>query len=162
MNHTADAAHTTLGKGCDITGKLCFDSAVQIDGRVNGEISAQETVLVGESAVVNAQITADTIIITGRVTGDITARRRLEIRAPGHVQGNISTPSLVVHDGVVFDGRCSMGNAETTKATAATTTAAVAPAPAKTEKRRESSAQTSDAVVLPPTKTWTNWNESRG
>jgi cytoskeletal protein CcmA (bactofilin family) len=156
MNHTADAGHTTLGKGCDITGKLCFDGAVQIDGRVNGEVSAQETVLVGESAVVNAQITADSIVITGTVTGDITARRRLEIRAPGRVQGNISTPSLVVHDGVVFDGRCSMGNAETTKA------AAIVPAPAKAEKRRESSAQTSEAVVLPPTKTWTNWNESRG
>ncbi len=155
MNHAADVGQTTLGKGCDITGKLCFDGTVQIDGRVDGEISAQETVLIGESAVVNAQVTADSIVITGKVTGDITARRRLEIRAPGQVHGNVSTPSLVVHDGVVFEGRCSMGNVEARKDTT------VASLPVKKDKEREP-VQAQDAVVLPPSKTWTNWKESRG
>ena len=109
-----DTSHvaTALGKGSQISGKLSFEGTVRIDGHVDGEISAQESVVVGEGAVVKAQVTADSIIITGTVTGDITARRRVEIRAPGKLYGNITTPSLVIHDGVVFEGRCSMGTSD--------------------------------------------------
>jgi cytoskeletal protein CcmA (bactofilin family) len=105
-------ANTYMGKGSQVSGKLTFEGTVRIDGQVDGEIAAQESVLIGETAVVKAQLTADSVVITGKVTGDITARRRVEIRAPGKLYGNITTPSLVIHDGVVFEGHCSMGGAE--------------------------------------------------
>ncbi len=98
-----------LGKGSRVTGKLNFEGPVRIEGQIEGEISAQDTLTIGESAVVNATITGNAIVIHGRVTGDVTARKRLEIRAPGKLFGNISTPSLVIHEGVVFEGQCSMG-----------------------------------------------------
>src|SRR6266702_1246013 len=69
----------------------------------------------GTSAVVNAQITGTSVVVHGKVTGDITARKRLEIRAPGKVFGNISTPSLVIHEGVVFEGQCTMSGTEPTR-----------------------------------------------
>ncbi len=106
-----EVADTCIGKGSHITGTLKFSGTVRIEGHVEGEISAQESIVVGDTAVVEAEVTADTIVITGKVTGDVTARRRLEIRAPGQVQGNITTPSLVIHDGVRFEGQCSMGRA---------------------------------------------------
>lgn len=109
-------ANTYMGKGSQVAGKLTFEGTVRIDGQVDGEIAAQESVLIGESAVVKATVTADSVVITGKVTGDITARRRVEIRAPGKLYGNITTPSLVIHDGVVFEGHCSMGGAEGHKA----------------------------------------------
>ena len=52
-----------------------------------------------------------TIVVNGKVTGDITARKRVELRAPARLTGNISTPSIVIHDGVSFEGHCSMGGA---------------------------------------------------
>jgi cytoskeletal protein CcmA (bactofilin family) len=112
----AGRANTYLGKGSRVSGKLSFEGAVRIDGHVEGEISAQESLLIGETAVVKAQLTADSVVITGRVTGDITARRRVEIRAPGKLHGNLTTPSLVIHDGVVFEGHCSMGGEDAQKA----------------------------------------------
>lgn len=101
-----------LGQGSRIEGRLSFDGSVRIDGQIEGEIHAQETVLVGESAVVSAQIEASSIIVLGRVTGDLTARKRVELRAPAKLIGNISTPGLVIHEGVTFEGRCTMGAAE--------------------------------------------------
>jgi cytoskeletal protein CcmA (bactofilin family) len=98
-----------LGKGSRVTGKLAFEGTVRIEGHVEGEITAQDTLIIGESAVVNAQITGSSIVIHGRVTGDVTARKRLEVRAPGKLFGNINTPSLVIHEGVVFEGQCAMG-----------------------------------------------------
>ena len=105
-------ASAFLGRGSKVTGKLVFEGPVRIEGHVEGEISAQDTLTVGEGAVINAQITGSAIVIHGRVTGDVTARKRLEIRAPGKLIGNISTPSLVIHEGVVFEGHCTMAGAD--------------------------------------------------
>ncbi len=98
-----------FGKGSRIVGKLSFEGPARIEGTVEGEIQAQDTLTIGESAVVNAQIVGNSVIIHGRVTGDVTARKRLEVRAPGRLLGNITTPSLVIHEGVVFEGECTMG-----------------------------------------------------
>jgi cytoskeletal protein CcmA (bactofilin family) len=101
-----------LGQGSRVTGKLVFEGPARIEGHVEGEITAQDTLTIGESAVVNAQITGTAVIIHGRVTGDVTARKRLEVRAPAKLFGNISTPSLVIHEGVVFEGHCVMGGTD--------------------------------------------------
>lgn len=115
-----------LGKGSRITGKLSFEGPVRIEGHVEGEITAQDTLTIGEAAVVVAQISGNAVVIQGRVTGDVVARKRLEIRAPGRLIGNIVTPSLVIHEGVVFEGQCTMGNAPQ----------AAAGEPARPEKER--------------------------
>jgi len=100
-----------LGHGSRVEGKLTFEGSVRIDGQVEGEIGAQDTVIIGEGAELTAQITANTVIVQGRITGDITARKRVELKAPAVVSGNISTPSIVIHEGVVFEGHCTMGGA---------------------------------------------------
>jgi cytoskeletal protein CcmA (bactofilin family) len=112
----AGEVNAYLGKGSRVTGKLNFEGTVRVDGQVEGEINAQDTLIVGEPAIVNAQITGNSVIIKGRVTGDITARKRVEIRAPGKLFGNVTTPSLIIQEGVIFEGHCSMGGAEAAKA----------------------------------------------
>lgn len=101
-----------LGQGSRVDGRLTFDGSVRIDGQVEGEISAQDTVIIGEGAVVTAQIQANIIVVQGRVNGDITARKKVELRAPAKLVGNINTPSLVIHEGVTFEGHCTMGATE--------------------------------------------------
>ena len=105
-----------LGKGSRVTGKLIFEGAVRIEGQVDGEITAQDTMIIGETALVNAQVHGGSVVVHGKVTGDISARKRLEIRAPGKVFGNISTPSLVIHEGVIFEGQCTMAGTEPARA----------------------------------------------
>jgi cytoskeletal protein CcmA (bactofilin family) len=105
-----------LGQGSRVEGKLTFEGSVRIDGQVEGEISAQDTVIIGDSAELTAQIHANTVVVHGRVNGDITARKRVELNAPATVVGNISTPSLVIHEGVVFEGHCTMGGAAANRA----------------------------------------------
>jgi cytoskeletal protein CcmA (bactofilin family) len=100
-----------LGQGSRVEGKLTFEGSVRIDGHIEGEISAQDTVIIGEGAELTAQVHANTVVVQGRLTGDITARKRVELKAPATVVGNISTPSLVVSEGVVFEGHCTMGGA---------------------------------------------------
>ena len=109
------ATSAFLGKGSRITGKLVFEGTARIEGQVEGEITAQETLTIGEAAVVKARITGGTVIVHGQVTGDITARTRIELRAPCRVVGNVSTPSLVIQEGSVLEGQCSMSGADATR-----------------------------------------------
>lgn len=101
-----------LGKGTRISGKISFEGTARIEGQVEGEIVANDTLLIGESALLNAQISGGTVVIHGKVTGDIHASKKLEIRAPGRLYGNVTTPSLVIEEGVIFEGHCSMGASE--------------------------------------------------
>jgi cytoskeletal protein CcmA (bactofilin family) len=109
---TEGHVQTHLNQGSRVEGKLAVEGSVQIDGQVEGEIQVQDSVTVGETAVISAQINATTIIVKGKVNGDLTARKRVELRAPAKLIGNIVTPSLVIQEGVVFEGHCSMGNSE--------------------------------------------------
>jgi len=104
----ATAPGAYLDNGSKISGKLNFDGPTKIDGQVDGEINAKDSLTIGESAVVTAQIRAASIVVAGKVSGDITAVSRIEIRPSAKVVGNLAAPILVVHEGATFEGHCSM------------------------------------------------------
>jgi cytoskeletal protein CcmA (bactofilin family) len=98
-----------LGEGTSFKGTLTFEGTVRIDGKLEGEIFTKDTLVVGEAAQVAAAIHTGVVEISGTVTGNITAERKVEIHANGRLFGNISTPSLVIEEGVIFEGSCTMG-----------------------------------------------------
>jgi cytoskeletal protein CcmA (bactofilin family) len=100
----------SLGKGSRVEGKLSFEGSVRIDGQIEGDINAQDTVIIGKNAEVTAQIHASNVVVEGRVNGDITARQRVELRATAKLVGNLSTPSLIIHEGATFEGSCAMAD----------------------------------------------------
>jgi adhesin HecA-like repeat protein len=118
-----------LGKGSRITGTLVFEGPSRIEGHVEGEVSAQDTLTVGESAVVNARLNGSLIVIRGTVTGDVVAQTRLEIHAPGKVIGDVTTPSLVINEGAILEGRCSMRSGASAEGTIEIPAQATANAP---------------------------------
>ena len=103
-----------LGKGTDFEGKLIFEGTLRIDGKFKGEVITSGILAVGDGALVHAEIQADTIIVRGEVHGNLKAAKQVEIKGNGRLYGNISTPSLIVDEGVVFEGSCQMTKAEKT------------------------------------------------
>jgi cytoskeletal protein CcmA (bactofilin family) len=101
-------AHAYLDPGCKVSGKLNFEAAARIDGQIDGEINAEDSIVISESALVTAKINAASIILAGTVSGEITASQRIEIRPSARVQGTLTTPKLVIYEGAVFEGRCAM------------------------------------------------------
>jgi cytoskeletal protein CcmA (bactofilin family) len=97
-----------LDRGSKITGKVSFEGPARIDGEVDGEISAKDSLMISETAVVTAQIRAASVSVAGKVSGDIVATQRIEIRPNAKVSGNLTAPVLVVQEGAVFEGHCSM------------------------------------------------------
>lgn len=99
---------TLLGRGAAFEGKLTFEGTVRIDGRFKGEVFSDDTLVIGEGAIVEAQIDIGEVIIQGTVVGNIVAKRSIEIHAPGRVKGDLHTPQLQIDKGVIFEGRSFM------------------------------------------------------
>jgi len=99
---------TLLGRGATFEGKLTFEGTVRIDGRFKGEVFSDDVLVIGDGAIVEAQIDVGEVIIQGTVVGNITAKRSIEIHAPGRVKGDLHTPSLQIDKGVIFEGRSFM------------------------------------------------------
>src|SRR4051812_48190728 len=88
---TATKSEAFLGKGTKVTGTLSFNGPVELDGMVEGEVHAKESLIIGESAVINAKVHGTDITVKGTVTGDIIATKRLSIKRPAKISGNIAS-----------------------------------------------------------------------
>ena len=104
-----DKATTVIAQGATFKGTLKSDDSVQIDGNFEGELDVKQTVHIGTSAVIKANIKAGEVKISGRVDGNIEAKERMEILSSGKLFGDIKTPRLIIAEGVVFEGHCTMG-----------------------------------------------------
>lgn len=101
-----------LGKGTEFKGVITYDGTVRIDGRVEGEIITKGTLVVGETAVIDAEITAGTVVSGGRINGNITASAKVHLMSPASLSGSIRTPVLIIEEGAKFNGNCDMGKNE--------------------------------------------------
>ena len=101
-----------LGKGTEFKGIITYEGTVRIDGKVEGEVITKGTLVVGESAVIDAEIMAGTVVCGGRINGNITAATKVHLLSPAILNGSVRTPVLIVEEGVKFNGTCEMGKVE--------------------------------------------------
>ena len=101
-----------IDQGSEFEGKLSFKDTVRIDGRFRGEISSENTLIVGESGEIEAAIHSPAVVISGTVMGDVHASRQLVLHKTARLQGDVTTPSLVMEEGAVLNGTIKMMRAE--------------------------------------------------
>ncbi len=108
QEHALGHVTAILDLGASFEGKLTFEGTVQIGGEFQGEIFTKDILVINKGAQVRAQIEADTIIISGYVEGNLFARRRVIMHPPAIFKGTVTTPSLRIDEGVVFEGASYM------------------------------------------------------
>ena len=109
----ADSISTFLGSQASIDGTIEFQGTIRLDGNVKGKIKSNGgTVIVGEKAVVDAEVFVGTAIIMGELRGTIDAEERIEVYPPGRVVGDIQAPVISIEEGGLFNGNCAMKSAE--------------------------------------------------
>ncbi len=97
-----------LDRGTEITGELRFRDLMRIDGKFKGKIQSTNTLIVGESGEVDAEIDVGTLSVSGRVEGTLKAQIKIEIHNKGKVYGTLISPCLVIEEGALFQGKCEM------------------------------------------------------
>lgn len=102
---TVNSAPSIFGRDIVITGDIKTDGEVQIDGRLEGNISAA-IVTIGEQGAVNGVIKADRVLIRGKITGKVNALA-VELAETANVQADLIQDDLSIANGAYFDGKCS-------------------------------------------------------
>jgi cytoskeletal protein CcmA (bactofilin family) len=98
-----------IGKSVVIKGEITGSEDLMIEGKVEGKISLpQSTLTVGADGNLNAEISANMVIVFGEIKGNVTASEKVDIRDRGTVDGDIKTKNLVIADGAHFRGSIDM------------------------------------------------------
>ena len=106
---TIDKVTAFLGKETEFEGKIKFQGTLHINGRFKGQVESGDTLVIGESAHVEADVHVDSIFIGGEIHGNVVADGRLEVLSSGKIYGDIQAGVLTIQDGAVVEGSCRMG-----------------------------------------------------
>ena len=99
------ADQATIGKGLFIKGDISGSESLFVDGKIEGSINLPgNRVTVGRNGQVSASVTAREVVILGKVRGNVTAADRVDIRAEGALNGDVSAARISIEDGAFFKG----------------------------------------------------------
>jgi cytoskeletal protein CcmA (bactofilin family) len=97
-----------LDSGSTTRGELLFDTSFRVDGKFSGTVTSEGDLVVGQGGEVEGDLRVGALFVIGTVRGTVQAARRVQIAPGGKVYAELETPSLVIEDGALFEGRCSM------------------------------------------------------
>jgi cytoskeletal protein CcmA (bactofilin family) len=100
--------HTIIGEGTFLEGTITVPHSVRIDGTLKGKLETSETLTVGNSGRIEADIVAKSAIIGGSVKGNLSVEDRVELETNSSLIGDLKTRDLVINEGATFHGNCSM------------------------------------------------------
>ena len=105
MSTTPGTSKNVLGADVEIKGNLKFAGELTLEGKLEGEIQTEGQLILGDTAVINGNINAQSVVVRGKVNGNINAREKIEIKSKAELFGDIRASKLVVEEGVTFVGR---------------------------------------------------------
>ena len=108
---TSEDLNGFMDEGTEFQGELRFRDTFRVDGRVKGKIVSDNTLIVGETGHVEADIDCGVVSIRGTVTGRVQGRQKIELLSGSKVQATLVSPRLVIEEGAFFQGECDMGSA---------------------------------------------------
>ncbi len=106
--NTGNALSAFIDQGSEFEGKLTFKDTVRIDGTFRGEISSENTLIVGETGEIHATVRSRNVLVSGTVTGDIHASDRLVLNKTARVDGDIEVGAVAIEEGATVNGQIKM------------------------------------------------------
>jgi cytoskeletal protein CcmA (bactofilin family) len=108
VTNNAGAMYNALTNGSKIVGKIFADSDFRIDGEVEGDISCNGKLIIGQNGVLKGTINCVNAEIIGIVNGNIIVTETLTLRSTAQIKGDVKTKILMVEPNAIFNGSCSM------------------------------------------------------
>lgn len=106
----SDVSHNLIGENSYFTGKFHINGSLRIDGRFEGKYLKADQLYIGQSGKMKTDIEAVSVIVEGMIVGNITATSRVLLMPTARILGDIKTPELIIQNGVILEGRCTISN----------------------------------------------------
>jgi cytoskeletal protein CcmA (bactofilin family) len=99
------APRTIIGQDVEIVGSVKSGGAIQIDGKLNGDLVCTGNAVIGAGAAIKGNLSVNSITVLGSITGNVTAKDKIELKASANLNGDIRAKRMSVEDGVTFVGK---------------------------------------------------------
>ncbi len=100
---------TVIAGGVKVEGDFSSPGNVRIEGMVVGSVRADGDLVVAESAVIEADVTAANAAIAGEIKGNLSVQAKIDLLSSARIHGNISCRELSVEVGASISGNCQVG-----------------------------------------------------
>lgn len=111
MNEKTRTGMTNIiGEGTEINGKILVPGSIRVDGKIDGDITVSDQITIGKSGFLKGVLLTKDAVVAGRMEGTITVKNRIELQKNAKVNIDLKCKLLIIEEGVVFDGTCSMDN----------------------------------------------------
>jgi len=100
-----NSSRNVLSSDVEIKGNIKFTGELTFEGKLEGEVQTEGVLNLGDTATINGNISAQTVVVRGRVNGNITAKDKIEIKSKAELFGDIRASKLVIEEGVTFVGK---------------------------------------------------------
>ncbi len=107
---SGDIASNVIGENSYFTGTFIINGSLRIDGRFEGKYLQAEQLYIGRSGKIRTNINAVSVIVEGLIVGNINATSRVLLMPTAKILGDIKTPELIIQNGVILEGRCTISN----------------------------------------------------
>jgi cytoskeletal protein CcmA (bactofilin family) len=104
-----------LGSDALFKGTLSFEGTVRIDGRFEGTVQTNDTLVIGETGDMQADIDVGILVCKGKLKGTVVASKKIEMHPASKITGNVKTPAMSIELGAVLDGQLNMTGRESDK-----------------------------------------------
>lgn len=106
----SDVSNNLIGEKSYFTGKFHINGSLRIDGRFEGKYLKADQLYIGTSGKLKTDVEAVSVIVEGMIVGNITATSRVLLMPTARILGDIKTPELIIQNGVILEGRCTISN----------------------------------------------------
>ena len=97
-----------INEGTRIQGDVMAQGDIRIDGQLTGDVQTRGRLAIGASGKVKGQLNGSQVDIAGEVEGDIVVSGALTLRKTARVTGDLTVGKLVIEEGAMFSGKCTM------------------------------------------------------
>ncbi len=105
-----DISNNVIGENSYFTGRFLINGSLRIDGRFEGKYLQADQIYIGQNGKISTNINAVSVIVEGLVIGNINATNRVLLMPTAKILGDIKTPELIIQNGVILEGRCTISN----------------------------------------------------
>lgn len=105
MNAAPNSSKNVMNSDVEIKGNVRFSGELTFEGKLEGEIQSDGTLNLGDTAVINGNINAGTVVVRGKVNGNVVAKDKIDIKTKAELFGDVRSSKLVIEEGVTFVGK---------------------------------------------------------
>lgn len=109
-NEAESPAINIIRKGTEIKGDVTCSGDIRIDGKLNGTLISQGKVVVGQSGIIEGEVTCKNADVSGTIKASLIVKELLQLKATANISGDINTNKLSIEPGANFTGSCNMGS----------------------------------------------------